>query len=140
RARFARAGCIAAAAEPLRQGDDPALLRGARVPDRLADPRDDHRPERRPADLVVQPDAAEGQGDGCDRLLEEQAVEAQPPGRPGRERIHRAAALSGPQGRALPGLQALREPQDDSLTGEGRRSDTAPMSRENVDLVRRIYD
>ena len=41
------------------EGHDPALLRGPRLPRRLAHPRDDHRAERRPADLVVRRDAAE---------------------------------------------------------------------------------
>ena len=52
---------LAAAARPLRQGDDPALLRGSRLPGRLADPGDDLRPQRHPADLGLRPRPAEGQ-------------------------------------------------------------------------------
>ena len=41
----------AAAARPLRPGHDPALLRGPRLPGRLADPADDRRAQRDPAGL-----------------------------------------------------------------------------------------
>ena len=69
----ARAGHEADAARALRQGRDPALLPGPRLPRRFADPRDDQRPERRPADLGVRRDAAEGQeaGERGDRVLQE---------------------------------------------------------------------
>ena len=107
---------VAAAERPLCAGHDPALLRGAHLPRRLANPGDDHRPERRPAHLVVRRDPAEGARDGFDRPLAEHAVESHPSGGVGRERADRAAAVPRPQGRTVPGLPALREPANDSLT------------------------
>ena len=65
-------------AGPLREGDDPALLRGPRLPRRLAHPRDHHRPERRPADLGVRRGEAEAEGERHDRLLAAQAVAPDP--------------------------------------------------------------
>ena len=54
--------------------------------------------------------------DGLDRPLPGHAIESHPPGGAGRERSHRAAAMPRPQRRAVPGLPALREPANDSLT------------------------
>ena len=73
---------------PVRQGRDPALLPGPRLPRGLADPGDDRRAERRPADLVVRPDAARsGTANVSIALL---AVDAVEPGAAGRARRDRA--------------------------------------------------
>src|SRR5206468_5219199 len=86
----ARLGREATARAALRAGHDPALLRGARLPRRLAHTGDDQRSERRPADLVVQPDATlEGEAEGLDRLLEDPAVAPYAPDRAGRGRADR---------------------------------------------------
>ena len=56
-------------ARPLREGDDPALLPGARLPRGLAHPRADQRAQRRPADLGVRRDrAGRRRSAGRDRL------------------------------------------------------------------------
>ena len=97
-------------------GHDPALLRGSHLPRRLAHPRDDHGPQRRPADLVVRRDPPEGTGDRLDRPLKEHAVEPHPSGGAWRERADRPAAVPRPAGRAVPELPAVRQSADDPLT------------------------
>ena len=76
-------------------------------------------PERRPADLGLRRDRPERHRHGRDRPLAGDAVEAPAAGGPGRERPHRAAALPGPAGRALPHLSAVREPLA-AAAGRGR--------------------
>ena len=73
---------VADAERPLRQGHDPALLRGPRLPRRLAHPGDDRRAERRPADLVVRRDAARRDTRPVSIAFSKQhAVEPRAPGR-----------------------------------------------------------
>src|SRR5205823_10349792 len=107
--------------QPLRRGHDPAVLRGARLPRGFADPRDHHRPQRRPADLVVQPDEPQAEGARLRRLLQAEALAAHPPGGPRRVRSHRPPTVPGAQGRALPRLQEVRE-RHGSLIGRTRGS------------------
>ena len=74
----------AAAGRPLRQGHDPALLPGPRLPGRVAHPRHDLGARRRPADLGVRRD---------DHRPARHAL--------GRRRAQRQAALAaGPAGRS----------------------------------------
>ncbi len=108
--------CLALPARSLRQGHGPALLRGPRLPRRLADPGDDRRARRLTADLGLCQGAAEADREGRDRLLRGDALEAPPPGRPRGRGADRAAALSGPAGRAVPCLPGLREPGRQALT------------------------
>ena len=62
-------GRRAAARQPVRRGDDPALLRGPRLAGRLAHPRHDQRAQRRPADLGVRRDEPQGHRQGGGGLL-----------------------------------------------------------------------
>ena len=89
---------LAAAARPLRQGHDPALLPGPRLPRRLADPRDDHRPERRPADLGVRRDEPKGTATVAIAHSKRHAVAPGAAGRAGRQRADRPAACPGLRG------------------------------------------
>ena len=98
-------------AEQVDQGDDPALLPGPRLPDRVADPRDRERRGRRPAGLGVRGREAEAPGQGPDRPHGLDAVEAAPAGGQRRRRADRPAALPGPARRAVPDLPAVRELQ-----------------------------
>ena len=109
------------------KADDPALLRGTRLPCRLADPGHDRRARRLAADLGLRPGAAEAQRQGRDRLLEADALEAPPPGRPRGRGADRPAALPGPARRALPLLPALRQPGREALT-PGRPPQAATFS------------
>ena len=103
-------------AQALREGRDPALLPGARLPGRLAHPRDDLSPQRRPAHLGLQGDQARQEGrEGGDRPFQAQALTARAAGGAGRERPDRPATLPRPPGPALPGLPALR------IAGHDRR-------------------
>ena len=71
----------------VRAGGRPAVLRGPRLPDGLADQGHDRSAQRNPADLVVQQDTAGRRNrDGVDRLLAQQAVEPDPADRAGCER------------------------------------------------------
>src|SRR4051794_14833776 len=97
----------AAAAAPLREGDHPALLRGPRLSGRVADPRDDQRAERRPADLVVRRDAAQAHGAGGDRALKAPAVDPHAPRRARHGRPDRPAAVPRPARRAVPRLPSM---------------------------------
>ena len=90
--------------------DDPAVLRGARLPRGFTDQGDDRSAERHPADLVVLAHAARRHdGDGVGRLLAEHAVEPDAADRAGRQRADGPAGLPEPAQRALPCLPGVRE-------------------------------
>src|SRR5439155_9611832 len=57
----------------------------------------------------------QGAREGLGRLLQAHAVAPDPPGDPGRVRSNGPAAVSRPQGRALPRLQAVQEPHGEAL-------------------------
>ncbi len=59
---------------PVREGHDPALLRGPLLPRRLADPGDHHGARRRSADLGVRQGGPEGQGEDLGPVLEEEGL------------------------------------------------------------------
>ena len=61
-----------------------------------------------------------GRRHGLDRPLHGHALEPHPSGGAGRERSDRAAALPRAPGRAVPGLPALRQPADHSLTARSQ--------------------
>src|SRR5690606_32075755 len=93
----------------LRQGDDPALLPGPRLPQGLADPRDDLRSERRPAGMGVRAgQAAQGNDEGDDRLVQAPSLAARPAVGGRRARARRPAALPGTARPALPELRGLK--------------------------------
>ena len=110
-----RTGRLAAAAGPVRAGHDPALLPGPCLPLGIADPGDHLGSERRPADLGVREDEAEGIGQGRDRLLAAEAVAADPADRRRRGRPDRPPTVPGPARRALPRLRTDREPAGQAL-------------------------
>ncbi len=103
------------ARQRIRQGDDPALLRGPRLPRRLPHPGHDRCPQRHPADLGLRTDPALRQGRRGDRLLQAGPLEPLAPGGPRRQRADRPAAVSRPARRALPRLRAARQPLRDAL-------------------------
>ena len=105
RPQHARLGCQPDAQEQVRRSRDPAVLRGSRLPRRLADQGHDRCSERDSADLGIHPDGAEGRGDRVDRVLEEQAVEPDPAGHPRSQRAHGPAAVPEPAQRAVPVLR-----------------------------------
>ena len=76
---------VADAGRPVRQGRRPALLRGPRVPRRVAHPGDDLGAERHATGVVVRPDGAERHRERLDRVLAVDAVEPRAPGRSGRD-------------------------------------------------------
>ena len=126
---------------PLRQGHDPALLRGPRLPQGLADPGDDRRAGRRPAGLGVRRGRAH-------QARPTVAVAHSPkmPSRlllpvvPGVEAPTGAAALPGPARRAVPRLRAVHEPRALaalSLAIRHRRRLTAHRHPERGLLTRR---
>ena len=130
RAEPPRARCARTSARPLRQGHDPALLRGPCLPDRLADPRDAHRAQRRSADLGLFGDLAEVEGDRLDRAFAEATVAAAAPGGAGCEHPHGPPAVPRAAGRALPQLSADRQsPGTLSETGCGRRGQLDRLRR-----------
>ena len=62
---------------------------------------------------------------------DQDAVEADPAGRPRRERPDRAAAVPGPARPALPRLPGVRQPRrhaQRALVGPGRKSETGDLS------------
>jgi uncharacterized protein len=124
-------GCLTAAAEPLRAGHDPPLLRGSRLPRQLPHPGHDRRSQRNPAGLELRPDQAEGDGEGGDRPLEENALEAAAPGRSRRLGPHRPAALPRPARRALPSVSGARQQRDPA----SERSPKPSGSRGKPELI-----
>ena len=77
----------------VRRGRHPALLRGPRLPRRLAYPGDDLSPQRHPAGVVVRSDRSVRDGSSVDPVLEEHALELDPPGGARRQRADWAAGL-----------------------------------------------
>ena len=70
----------AARARALHRGDDPALLRGPRIPPRVTHPHHHQRAQRRSADLGVCPTAPERPGPGMARPVAHDAGTARAPG------------------------------------------------------------
>ena len=101
---------------PVRQGHDPPLLRGARVPRRLANPGHDLRPERRRS-----PSGRSARRTRTGRRRFRSPHSARKPSRltlpvvPGVDVPTGLPPCPGLQGRAMPGLPALRQPPGDPL-------------------------
>ena len=89
----------------------------------IANPRQDLRPQRRPADLVIRRDGPARRRQRLDRPLRGDAVEDHPAGDPRRDHPHRPPALPRAQGRAVPYLPAVHEPPGRALAPQ--RRDTA---------------
>ncbi len=95
----------------LHRGDGAALLRGPRLPGRVADPGDDRGAGRRPAGVVVRQHHAEGPRHRDAGLLAQDALAADPAAGARRGRAHPAAALPGAARRALPHVPAAGQPR-----------------------------
>ena len=95
----------------------PLYYEGHMYRDGVPDPGEDLCPQRRSADLGVQRGGPRRPGERGDRLRGIDAVTAAAAGHPGSERAHRASALPGPAGRAVPRLPALRQPG--GVAGQG---------------------
>ena len=105
------------AQESFRRGSDPALLRRAHLPGRLAHPGDDLRTQRHAASMVLRPDrAAVGNLNGLDRLLQVDAIDARAPGHPARARADVAAPMPEPAQRAVPAIRADGQPDGQPVT------------------------
>ena len=94
----------------------PPLLRGPRLPRRLTDPPHHRRPQRRPAHLGLRRGEPTRQGDGRDRLLQADGLAAHPPRRARRQRPDRPPPVPGPPRRAVPQVQAVRQPRREALS------------------------
>ena len=114
--QHAGVGCQLDAQEQVRRGRDPAVLRGSCVPRRLSDQGHDRRSERNAADLGIHPNRAEGHGERVDRVLQEQAVESDPPRGSRSQRADRHAGVPEPAQRAVPALRGADEPQRRELS------------------------
>ena len=99
----------AAAGRSLHEGHDPALLRGPRLPSRLADPRDDLCPRRRPAAVGVREHESGRHREGLDRPLAADAVAARAASRRGGACPDRATAMPGAARRTVPRLPRLSQ-------------------------------
>ena len=131
----------AAAAQALREGHDPALLPGPRLPRGLADPGDDQRAQRRPADLGVRRDApAEAAAKVAIARSKKRPSSLAAAGRRRVRGADRPAAVPGPARRAVPRLQA-RTRTARSRSGASREYGSGAMPRsEPVDGFRLAYE
>ena len=95
---------VAAAARALDRGHGAAVLRGPRLPRRIAHPHHRRRARGRSARVVVRADEPAWDGHRLGGLLAAPALAADPPGGPRRQGPDGPAALPRPARRALPRL------------------------------------
>ena len=106
----------------------PLVLRGSRVPARLADPADHRRPRGRSARVGVRRDPAAPAGHGDDRGGPVDALPVDPAGGARRHGADRATALPRAARRALPDIHAVHQPHraPAGLARSRRGSSAAP--------------